>query len=1380
MGISMGDLSLPLNRLKRIAVITCMVALKVIPALADLQHPIKVAGDLTQVSDILQATPDKGFHSILFSNYANVGRLRLDMPSSNIDSLMLMRADANSDEVIRVGNDTTFMDVKSMPGKVIIRGLAFQLAGPRSVLIAGALDNKANKSLLIEDCLIFADSLDNTFMSWLGDGNSNVTFRRTFFVSRNGKGSAVINLRTGTIVLNNNLFNFPGSIQASASENLDIGYNTINRSQFRITAEYSQLQIPAGLRINRNLIAFPPAVDAFGTAGKSVFWQTNFDVSNANVRDNRLGTTWDSFDFQPGQTDALWKTDTLRNVKFDLAKLGKSNSELWNWYSSLDTGIGMQAGGQKRPNRYNVFPGDSLKHSWNLPSGRLTAFFEPALFPKEIILDTSTLFGAEIQPAIRPLYPSSKWVGFGAFRIDSIKYNIASKYGQPILLAKDSLGQAALQTVSGNLNDIPSLFANKLLTARYYVLANSGNTMRGFNIVLPQNSETKLTANDKLVFSKVDSAGATIVSEQGPAILPNNLRSLSTNFTFETTASLSDSVTFGTKPAKSAPFSPANVFWYIPASGLLVPVAMDTVNRFTAKVPFNTASGSRMIAHLVERLSAPRGDSTYPVKGGTLRTITKNGYQLTVSEGIQIDTAQYGRVSSGYKFVWTGRDSSDRIILRLSGTKDQNVFVNTGSAVSKLDTIKPDSTGFFTISIGNLDAGKVFFLAMKFNVISQVSTTSATEGIGDSTVLEGFTSSSSGRLSAVRLTAGFLDSAAQIDTNLASARFLGGRSIGKTDLIPYGNYSLSFPVNVYKIKDSVAAWGFHGNKWVKLTVDQSSTLGHIVLKQVPAQDEFIVVIEKFAPPENYARISPAFDPATNLLSIFSKSLDSLVKPVTGYCVELKSFNETGAVKMDSCVQKPIDSSTVFSVSPTSMYFYRIRYYMGTDAITRPFQLLSGPSLKIEIPSDLDTLTLKRWRLIGFPFEGNFYNIVARGTVAPDTTLISDRDSLVTLKWNGAISEFSGIPNINAEKVKPGVAYLFASSRTCTLRLNSISGLISAKSQSVPLGMGWNFISNPYPARILTSRVHAGMQKNPVFFRLGYNANVTATNAIKYSWENGFTVLRDFEGYAVYSEQPDELVFDPFADTTGQPALKPSALAFNRTLRLELKSDWGDSHMDLIADPDRINIPFLPSPGAGVQLRVGGKSGFMIKKVANLDAVDESVEIVAGHTGDAAFSLRPGALQGIDANQRQVRLVDMKSGKIYDEASLRSIAITAGANDYRLLSGDAAFIAERIQIIQAGAPKELGLSQNFPNPFRGKTNVALDWPAWDNGERHAILDVSDMRGRSVSRTRLDDIHVGHQVVTLDASAWNPGIYLYRLTVVAGGKQARLQKRMLVSP
>ena len=75
---------------------------------------------------------------------------------------------------------------------------------------------------------------------------------------------------------------------------------------------------------------------------------------------------------------------------------------------------------------------------------------------------------------------------------------------------------------------------------------------------------------------------------------------------------------------------------------------------------------------------------------------------------------------------------------------------------------------------------------------------------------------------------------------------------------------------------------------------------------------------------------------------------------------------------------------------------------------------------------------------------------------------------------------------------------------------------------------------------------------------------------------------------------------------------------------------------------------------------------------------------------------------------------------------------------------------------------------------------MDWPAWDNGDRRAILDVMDMRGRSVSRTRMDDIHVGHQVVTLDASAWKPGVYLYRLTVVTGDKLARLQKRMLVSP
>ena len=260
----------------------------------------------------------------------------------------------------------------------------------------------------------------------------------------------------------------------------------------------------------------------------------------------------------------------------------------------------------------------------------------------------------------------------------------------------------------------------------------------------------------------------------------------------------------------------------------------------------------------------------------------------------------------------------------------------------------------------------------------------------------------------------------------------------------------------------------------------------------------------------------------------------------------------------------------------------------------------------------------------------------------------------------------------------------------------------------------------------------------------------------------------------FTHSPAKSLFSTFWPIRSRRLAKSGSGFSTPDIEARLESPLGVSSMSFTSKPGHISIPFLPAPGAGPQLRVGGGAGYMIKAVSRPDRIDEPMEIHSGTKGTIAFSLSRPFQAGIS-----MRLIDMESGAVYDENDARALALSEGTQRYRLLAGDAAFLESRIQAFRAAVPAEIGLSQNYPNPFRGRTNVELSWPAWEGGDRTGTLHVMDMHGRTVKRMDLGKIRVGKQVVTLDASLWQSGVYLYRLEVTAGSRRFHLQKRMLVT-
>jgi hypothetical protein len=69
-----------------------------------------------------------------------------------------------------------------------------------------------------------------------------------------------------------------------------------------------------------------------------------------------------------------------------------------------------------------------------------------------------------------------------------------------------------------------------------------------------------------------------------------------------------------------------------------------------------------------------------------------------------------------------------------------------------------------------------------------------------------------------------------------------------------------------------------------------------------------------------------------------------------------------------------------------------------------------------------------------------------------------------------------------------------------------------------------------------------------------------------------------------------------------------------------------------------------------------------------------------------------------------------------------------------------------------------LEQNYPNPFNPSTTITYRVPT----AAYVQLRVYDVLGREVAMLLDNHIEPGTHQVTLDASSFSSGVYLYRLT------------------
>lgn len=1335
--------------------------------------------DLNALSGSLSST--NRTLNVRIDNYASPGELKITSAANGLDTILLHRFSPDSDGVIKV--DSTFIDAKGFTGTLILKNLAFRLTKPKSVLIAGFDLNQPNNNLVLDSCTLYADTLDGLFLSWQGDSASHVDIRNSWFVARGSTtNTASIQIATGSVYLANCLFNFAGTINGSSiSQRFEAYSNTANRVQFRLSGFASGGQDPA-YSFAQNLIAFHGPVNTLGGDPYYVLSAQGFSDPRSSIQGNRMYSVWKGFDAPAGAKGLAGnKIDTLVNGMSALD--GKLSTELWDWYTeSGDRTTGMLSG-STATRRYNVLPGKTFVDTL-IGKDSIRVTFKSADYPRMFRWN----IGAPpdlLDSAYRSLPVLPGRLSFGAFQVDNIRDNSVAEYGKPILLAQ-SAGNLFLPQASTSRYQELRVFQNRSPGARVFALVDSGNTPRGIVIEPVLASAEKF---EHIRFSRVVGAGQTVLEVSKDENVPDSLRFLKRIFDFRTSAATSGQVTFSSMWNTTKPWSKPNEgawFWYWKAKDSLIPVTTTGViwgdSLLYGSFTFGNQDTS-FVAYLVEKLSVHPGLTTKTLSGATLLSGSAAGYQLYTDTSV-VDAGRFGFATKGYKFTWTGRGAGDSLFLILkSPSHDAGVFVKVPTK-PEADSLaySADSTGYFRIPIGIQDSGKIFFVGVKYNVLAATPFSGIVNGVR----VDSIYSTTPGVVAYRDLSQ---SDAQQLGSNKESVfqntRYLGGKLDASVGLNVTRDYSIYLNITKPLTSDTAETWALIGDKWVNIR-DLANVIGDTdkVLIRYSSQQPpptSIVVLERFKAPDAYFNTNLDTTRTDSLVFTLSPKVPGTTNPVVAYCLEVSSLGIKGDRNEPKCVRQDPTQPTKLPIQANTAYAYRIVYFVGADTTTVPLrQPLVYPDqfgwdVKDALQGNPDLIALPqgRWQLVAMPAVDSSLKALLDSIPRTDTNQVRDTTMIlgITQDKKGK-TVFDSAQRYDSFRMGGTQAILLASSHPITLTLKRVTTPVrkSLKPEVVIIKSGWNLVGNPFPVRIWKNSIKPQKPHTIRWWQLMYDSSLSD----KYRWDSTLLTLPPLRGFAYYSAQAESLIIDPNDTTPPAPVAHAKIAAGSGRLRIGIESPWGRSSMALVHGAGEYPVRYLPMPSSALELRVGGDGGYFLKPSQDLDRVDETVEIRSNREGTVRFVLGEGGQAPAFA------LIDESTGAVYDGSSAGEVPVSQGSRSYRLLAGDPAFVGEKTQAFLAAAPAAIALSQNFPNPARGITRIAIDWPATRSQDRRATLEVLDLQGRRLTLRRLEGIQVGRQLIEVDASAWRPGIYVYRLAVVTEGRVIRLQKRMLVTP
>ncbi len=1317
-------------------------------------------------------------HHIRFKEYSGIGQFHL---SANLtrDTLIFER-DSESAAVIEVSG--TLFSFQHHAGTIILRGLAFELKGSSAMLIDGfptgtALERGSNSSLVLADCFVFGATFAKPILTWearRGDIRK-IEMKRNYFVAPLSVSDIeVIRLTGDDISLHNNNIHFPGFIGLVGRKETSLANNTFNRTRVIIdgaeTGDFS---------VTYNLFGFPPVVLGGGDRFPLIFGDFR-NFSKQTATGNRRFPEWAGFEYPDSGRFGGSMNGTV--PAFNKVE------ELWNWAETELTLQGHGNGPDKRVPAYNVMP-DSTNYVFRVDNDSLVLGFAAAKIPRYLNVEKGfpNFSETSYDKNLRLASKDTGWVIEGSFNISTLTLNpkkqtddsntIAVPFEKGVLLSATSTAyhkQTEVDWVSEKM-----VFRNDSASARFFVPTFRGNTSRGHNI---RPITLQLSDTDILSFGRVWEAGQTMVLDDSvrQSELRPEMRNLDGRLAFITSAKIDTTLTmtFGSKPKREA-LDTNQVFWWIQSHNKLV-----RATREAESYKSNSPSLRKMRAQLVEILSVPAGGAKLAYSGGEVSASSVAGFQLQLDATVTALPEVFGRPLWPVKLTWKGNQPSDAITVTIKPDQDtsstvtqfhQPLWVVNNAPVLAEHTI--DTAGQFQIKVPMEGGERKLVFAVWNNILQGETVTSRTV---DGLVVQGFTSSTSGRLSLTPLSSEILSGL----PGAVNTRFLEGRHIETVDLNDIPNYRINIPLNTDVIPDSVTVFALAGTTWQEMQSSEFGFLAPQFYVKLKSNQEKFVVVEKLAPPSTFVKDSVV---ASKDLLTFSAELTpgATQQPIVGYRIELRANGPNGEAEPRLSPIRDIGTPIELPWDSSHVYAYRIHYFESEERLygnPGPFIGVEGLNLKAEtmldkaIPPPQFSLGL-----ISFPYGGKLSEIITPHTPKPegikDTTTFYTTRTLVS-----GSGETSQLDKISATQttVKPSDAFLFVSTREHKFRFNPQSNTPS-KFESITRvseSSGWKFIGNPFPFILPLASVktdHAsGM---PLFYRLKVDTpNDGIDQPGVYSWsrvEEGDS-LKLFEGYVVYQETGEKLEFNPFAHL----ALGKKS-AVTPALRIRVRSQAQETSIRLFTAGGGRWLPGLPALPGSMRMGVGPGGNAMALQVKSLATIRENLTLFSPHSGNVSFAMEDlNSLKGTEGIRHG--LVSLQTGKVYTGTDLNHVEVIQGENQFILLGGTTAFLDQETQALVQSLPKSFRVMQNHPNPFRNFTRIAFDFPTGLGMIHSASLSVFNLHGKIIHTQSLPSLNIGRHEIELTNPGWSPGLYFYRLDISTAKGRFSQGRKLTVAP
>lgn len=1310
---------------------------------------------LNDISKRILLNNPTGLYRIAFTVYRDVGTFVIPQGSVFAADTLLFTPDKANPGILKLNSSAPLLDVQGCLKPLIFQGMAIEFAHPQATLAAPS--SIPNGNLVFRDCFIFADSLGSvSILNWASNINSGLTFERCFLVAKASTGLTKLLINTGSLKITNCNFNLAAVFDATVNGNVDIQHNTFNRIQFKINSENPGV----GSTIAHNLFAFRGGRNQTGTNffHPLVFGEF-FDVEPMGFNTNKWFSTWTGL-YRTTSTSAFF---TATGISIPPVT-DRDTTELWNWYLP-DTSVGFFSGPQKG-NAFNVFPGTRSKRALLYQDSTLVTFDSspvPRLFlpVKKPGIPPKSQF-----PFLRFAWADQGGYAFDGFIIDSLKMlSGRANHGAPVLVVRNSdadsflaqgdpLPQRANNRWFGNTM---GAFA-KVFFPAYRCLLRQGDT-----VSVPKTTGLGIPPDD-ILFQKIDSAGNFVFYVEVNIAYPfsrNDTRYLGLSRSYSTSVKTTDSLQITVHQGfPNLPFLGDSVYWHAVGyknEGFLRNLSVDnSTYRFVASpTPVDTV----IQFFLVEKLSVPKGQKTFSGPGYAINTQSAIGFQLAVDTLARPNPEIFDQISTALSLRIHGRDPKDSVTIFLDSRGSQTAYWQSGNTVDSLRTVTVEAGGKVKVSLPIANDSGMLFLGRRLNIRKSTIFT----GLVDGVLISQFFSPASGMLSVKAMS----ESELGTDPILQNSAFLKGWTL-KADKVSAIGFQLadSLPnpvdtsrVKVYARPSGTATWELLPASFSQLNGGKITVSG---LAITGARVEVIAIQSLL--PLNTLPLLQSKPLGTNTRQ-FDFTLTSAAAPVgaTHFKIELRTIDPLGVDLTDSTLPVALGQTVSLPVSSNRLGIYRIRVYQGNQLIaTRSVDLVGlFDSTNIDNLPSRDSLS---WHLLATPYSNNKEGLAdASWLHILDDPAADTRDSVSRLGIVHATGKDTLMQESGSVRRKVGEALLMASARRFKIKWTAgqVPPLSAIQVASARATGGWQFVSHPFPFPLQPGQIQSSVVNRPTFW------NLLRLSKNNYDWDTAY-FMSPHAGYAYFFQPGEVLTFDPL-----KPGTQAKRAAGESVSEFRVDFPGGHKRVEMLPGGRATEeIPWLASPGQGMDVRLGSPRGYLRMAIP----ADRRLRLPLALYSPVAQKVRWN-LTALPKNMTAA-LLDTATGLavLANEDSLR---LQRGWNHFQLLAGDETDLQR--ELAQWRWKAERPFAMHWPSILRRKEAWTLQY-TWnrtlaDNGQS-LRLTLMTLDGKIVFDQSRRPTSIGDQVWSLEPINAT-GTLAMRLRV-EGKTPVSWQRKVMVLP